>query len=928
MRTTRAGLSPCSERPGRRSPAGRSLAIALFVQAIAWTTALRAQVGPPTPVRLPEVRTGAGQPANQGPGSPVSPSQGPGAREGTDVLYDEAVMRMQGRPVRKIQLVDNTSTAGGRMLDAAVADPVVRSLETRVGRPFEPRQISSDCDNLWQERRFVVIGYVQEVDGEIDVTFVIERQVETYERVEFRGLSHLDKSTVDSLLGITSDRQVTSTEAESMRKVLLARYLRDGYAFCSIVLQERIGDELLEDKSKPADGVTKRTSGKRRIQFQIDEGAKVTVRNVQVIGNLSFSALPAFGLFGSDNYLLRDSHIQSDPAWGFARGGGYSREVLEEDLDRLRLFYRSNGFLDATVDIAGVQFSDNRTEVDLTFLVVEGPRYRIKSFRIEHVDATGKTSLVAPLYSPAEIQKDLKVQAGDFYDHGRLQRDWLLIQEFYGRRGHPASSFPGMEKDPGACRVFYPPRETYGDQAEVAITFLVHEGVPKALRDVVIRGNQYTRDAVIRRRIQAKPGQRVDMRDVNRSLRNLEQTRFFNDPVTMRGPRLQFEPVPGEVDLVDLAVDLEDGSTGELRWGIGVSSGQGAQASITFNKRNFDIANLPSSANPVTVISEMLDNKAFHGGGQTLGMLIAPGSDYSQFRISWTEPDLFGEHFDTHELRLAGQRIIRSLPDGYTSDTLGGEIGLSRNFTDEFNAGLSFRDDSVEVKDLASDATSLAYDAEGQTELRGLRFTARFRDYDDLRRVTSGFEASLSLELVGGFLGGEESLVKLVHSAHYYVPLRENEMGHRTVLHLEQFLGFAQEFDSSNDVFLTERFYMGGANLRGFSYRGAGPSQFNRPIGGETNYLASAEVSFPLVATRLENEVRDRELLRWVAFTDIGLLGLGYNDPTFHELRGSSGFGLRIEVPYLEVPISLDLAWPWSYEESDDRRQFYFSISR
>jgi hypothetical protein len=37
---------------------------------------------------------------------------------------------------------------------------------------------------------------------------------------------------------------------------------------------------------------------------------------------------------------------------------------------------------------------------------------------------------------------------------------------------------------------------------------------------------------------------------------------------------------------------------------------------------------------------------------------------------------------------------------------------------------------------------------------------------------------------------------------------------------------------------------------------------------------------------------------------------------------------LRIEIPYLEVPIALDLAWPWFYEQSDDRRQFFFWISR
>jgi outer membrane protein assembly factor BamA len=127
---------------------------------------------------------------------------------------------------------------------------------------------------------------------------------------------------------------------------------------------------------------------------------------------------------------------------------------------------------------------------------------------------------------------------------------------------------------------------------------------------------------------------------------------------------------------------------------------------------------------------------------------------------------------------------------------------------------------------------------------------------------------------------------------------------------------------------LTERFYMGGPDLRGFDFRRAGPTQFNRPLGGEAKWTATAELYFPLVATRLEGEVRDRELLRGVVFTDLGLLGLDDGDETFRQLRASSGIGIRIEIPFLEVPIALDLGWPWIYEETDDRRQLYFSISR
>jgi outer membrane protein insertion porin family len=894
------------------------LLIGLVLHLSAATTAVLAQEPDVVPERQdPPVQPQPVQP----PPVRVDQAQGP------DVFLDEAVRRMQKLTVRTIQVERRATDGSQQPVDASSAESFVRTLLTRVGQPFEARKVRTDCENLWNERRIVASAYGLEVDGEIVVKFVIEREVEIYEGVEFVGLVSLDRFTVDSLLGLTPDRQVTRTEAEAMRKVLLSRYRRDGFAFCSIELGERPASEreTVADPGAAASGVRVRDL----VRFLIDEGPKVTVASIRFVGNVSFAASPHFGVFGTGNYLLRDSHIQSDPP-GFLGGSEpYSRERLEEDIDRLRLFYRSRGFLDATVDIADVRFTADRTAVDIVVVVVEGPRYRIEGLRVEHVDSAGRPLATEPLYSAAEVQAECKVVPGDFYDHDRLQLDWLAIQDFYGRRGHPPRSFPGMTNEPEACRVMLP-REIYGLEPKVQIVFQVFEGQPKKLRDVVIRGNRFTRDKVIRRRVRVLPGDRIDMYQVNRALRSIEQTRFFQNPLTLKVPELRLEPVPGQPELVDIGIDVEDGATGELRWGVSIGAGTGSTAYLSYNKRNFDLWNPPSSFNPGTAIEEILDNRAFHGGGQNLGLLLAPGSRQSQFQLTFVEPDLFVQHFDTYELRWSGQRRIRRLPDGYTSDTLGTELGISRNFTENFNAGIFVRQDSVEIDDLAANASALAFDAEGKTELRGGRLSARYRDLDDPLRPTSGFEVSLSGEMLGGFFGAEENLTKIQHSAHVYVPLMENEMGHRTVLHLEQAFGWAEAFGSSDDVFLTERFYMGGFNLRGLDYRRAGPSQFGRPIGGEAIYTASIEVSLPLVATRSEGDVRDRELLRGVLFTDFGLLGLSIDDPSFGELRASSGFGIRIDlpVPGLEIPIALDFGWPWRFEESDTRRYFYWTFGR
>ncbi len=834
------------------------------------------------------------------------------------MLIDERARALLGRTIRAIR-VEQHDRRGRQVMPDDAAEAVVRSLLSRVGQPLEVRKVTADIGNLWQDQRLAVLAFARPDGDQVELVLIVEREVQYYERVEFRGLRQLQRTEVDALLGLYPDRQVTSTEAAAMRNILIARYHRDGFAFASIDFEER----------DPEVGETSGERVRKIVTFRIDEGPKVTVGNLEFRGNESFPAVQSMFLSPGD-HLVRESHMQHTPGWLLARGGAYSREVLEEDVDRLQLFYRSRGFLDAVVSVTDAQLSADHRVVDLDFLVVEGPRYTIRSLRIVHVDAGGhELPAGTARYRPDEILPQLKIAVGDYYDHTLIRRDILAIEEFYGERGHPKSSFPGMDRVPGAFRVVGGwPKESYDEQARVELTFEIEEGAPKTLRDVIIRGNSSTRDAVIRRKVYALPGERVDMKQVQKSIAYLDRTRFFQDPLTLAGPHFEFLPVPGREDLIDLGIDVTEAETGEFRWGVGISSGAGAQATMQFNKRNFDLWSPPSTWNPITAFGEILDSRAFHGGGQNLDLLLAPGTQVSQGQIGFTEPDLWGQYFDTTELRVNGRRTLR-FRDGYRSDTLGIDLGLFRNFSDEFSAGITFREENVEVSNVSPDATSLAFAAEGRTELRGGRARIAYRDFDDLRMPTKGLEVQGTFELLGGPFGAEVDLWKATASTNFYVPIAENALGHRTVLHLEQSFGVAQAIQGSSDVFLTERFYLGGSsNLRGFDFRGVGPSQFGRPFGGEATYYGTAEVTFPLVPTRLDRELRDRELLRGVVFVDYGLLGLSLQDPTFSQLRLSYGAGLRINVPVLDIPIALDIGWPILHEESDRRRAFLFSIAR
>jgi outer membrane protein insertion porin family len=853
-------------------------------------------------------------------GPPPPPSrnqepQGQGPQDyGSEILVDERARPLLGKPIRAIKVLQ-VAQAGIQPAPEDVGVEISRGLRSRVGQPLELRNVTADINSLWHERRIAVRAFVQPAGDEADLVLVVELEVQVYERVEFLGLQKFPRSEIDALLGLYPDRQVTSTEARAMRNILLAKYRRAGLAFCDVNLVERA----------PEAGESSGERARKIVTFRIDEGPEVTVGTVSFRGNRSYPGVnPTF--LSAGDYIARESRMQCAPEGILGDGGPFSREVLEEDVERLQLFYRSRGFLDAVVTVADVRFRPDRSVADIDFVVIEGPRYTIRTVRLQHIKNGQPIAPEQAIYRPEEVLPLLVSKVGEPYDHGKIRRDQQAIEDFYGERGHPKATFPGMDRVPGAFRVGWP-KERYDEGAGVELTFEIEEGTAKTLRDVLVRGNTNTRDHVVRRKVRAMPGERVDMTKVNKSITYLNRTRFFQDQFTMAGPRFEFMPVPGSEDLLDLAIDVTESETGEVRWGVGVSSGAGAQANLQFTKRNFDLFRPASSWNPITAFEEVLDNRAFHGGGQTLDLLLAPGTQISTFQVGFTEPDLFGEQFETTELRVNGRKTLR-FRDGYRADTLGAEVGLSRFLSEEFSVGVSAREETTDIRDIRPDATQLVFDSEGSTEMRGLRISSFYRGVDDFMRPTDGFTLQNSFEVVGGPFGAQSDFWKGVATANWYLPIRQNEAGHSTVFHFESSFGVAEAFDDTDEVYPTERFYLGGSSLRGFRFRGVGPTQFGRPYGGEAQLYGTSEVILPLVATRMENDLRDRELIRGMVFLDYGLLGLGLHDPTFEELRMSYGVGVRIDVPVLGIPIELALGWPLFAEDTDRTRQLWFSLSK
>jgi outer membrane protein insertion porin family len=293
--------------------------------------------------------------------------------------------------------------------------------------------------------------------------------------------------------------------------------------------------------------------------------------------------------------------------------------------------------------------------------------------------------------------------------------------------------------------------------------------------------------------------------------------------------------------------------------------------------------------------------------------------------VSLLEPDIFREHMDTIGLRVDAYKTIRVL-DSYDTDKIGASLTLSRIFDETTTVSLNIRDEAIEIKNIDANAPLLVWENEGTTEIRAMRLSMTLSDLDNPLHPRTGYNLETFAEYGGGAIGGAEDFYRLGVLGELYRPFYSDSFDRKHVAYAKVALRWAETFGGTKDLYPSERFFMGGSNLRGFDQRRAGPVQFGEPMGGKALLLSTLEYQFPLVSTQMEGTTFHTEIIRGVLFSDFGLLGLDINDSSFSEPRLTVGFGVRIQVPVLQVPIQLDLAWPILSQETDREEQLFFSF--
>jgi outer membrane protein insertion porin family len=723
-------------------------------------------------------------------------------------------------------------------------ETVLAKVQTKPGGPYQNEVVSEDL------RRLFALGYFTDVKADVEelpeglrLIFVV-REKPTVEEVRVEGQRVLRKPKLLELFGVSKGELFDPRKVKEGIDQIKAEYNRKGFSQCEIVSRTEVDE----------------AANSTVIYLLIDEGARMRISSILAEGNEVFS----------DKRIRK---VLKTKARRWFRAGIYSEQVLEEDVERVKAFYRKHGYQDVQVGSEVLQDPSGRG-LHIYLKIIEGLQHRIGEVAIE-----GEV-----LFPERELRTIIKLAPGAVYSTEALQEDLRLIKQYYGDRGYiHAEVTPDPQLDDATKRV--------------DLTYRIAENELVYVNRIDVRGNLRTKDVVIRRELRIWPGDPFDGAAIRRSLDRLYNLGYFEEV------NVETEPT-AERDKEDLIVKVKESKTGSFSFGGGFSSVDRLVGLLELEQRNFDWRNWPT----------------FTGAGQDLRFRVEVGTVRRYFDVSFTEPWIFGRPV-SFGIDLYNRTRLRSRDLGlaFEEEQRGAGVRLGKEFTDQVKGNLGYQLYRTEISDVVEEASADLRAEQGTNTVSvvgtGLSYDTRDNRFDPAK----GIYVFSSADLAGGPFGADKDFYRVQGGASYYIP-------HWTRLVLEARVraGIVEAYGDSTEVPIFERFFGGGAGtIRGFRERRVGPTDpvSNDPIGGESTFIATLEE----VVTAVKDE-RGRPIIKTSVFVDVG--DVWRRVAEFGEsFKVGAGVGARVNTPI--GPIRIDVGIPVSDVDDEKRKpRFHFNISR
>ncbi len=580
--------------------------------------------------------------------------------------------------IKKIEFKGNHRISGNTIKTA---------IKTNEGDFYDPQTISQDVDAIW------LLGFFDNIEVEVEpyedgikiIFLVLERPV--VKNINFTGNTKVKtkklREAVELREGDYLKQYLLKLGKDKIREIYQAK----GFHYINVKSEE------------------KRTNGYVDIIYNIQEGSKVYIKKISFEGNKAIS----------DKRLSKIISTKRKKFPRFFFSGKFDKDKFNEDIERIKAFYGSGGWLDIDVKWKE-QYSPDKSKMFINVLLDEGERYHVDIINIKG----------NKLFTNTEIGNMLELKKGSAFLPESLQKDTQNIRNAYGRQGYINAS----------VKTNYTYKQV---EPKIDITYDIQENERFFIEKIIISGNDRTKDTTIRRELLFFPGERLDTEKIRISKERLTGTGYFD---TESGTPTDISLEPGtKHNTKNVLVNVKEGRTGILRFGGGYGANTGIFGDVSYTDKNFDLFDFPKDW------KDFISGNAFRGAGHVLTLRLSPGNKRTEGMISFNNPSVYDSGYS---LGL-NANIFRREREDYDEERKGGKISVGKQveWFRGLRLGLTPNYEVIGVQEVDDNAPIEVKDIEGSNQKLSLELSAKLDRRNSRFFTTKGYEITSSLQVAG-----------------------------------------------------------------------------------------------------------------------------------------------------------------------------------
>ena len=696
---------------------------------------------------------------------------------------------------------------------------VFASLPFRVGDTYTDEKGTAAIRGLFALGLFKDVRI--EVNGNVLVVVVEERPV--IAGVDFIGTKEFEKDTLKKAL-----RDIGLSEGRAFDKALADR------------AEQELKRQYINRSLYAAEVITTITPIERNrvnLTFSMIEGDVAKIKEIRIVGNKVFR-----------ESTLRDQFDLDTGNWlsWYTKSDRYSRAKLNADLETLRSYYLSRGYLEFKIDSTQVSISPNKQDITITITITEGERFGVSAVRLEGYF----------LGRDEEFKSLVTIKPGQAYNVNDVTQTVKAFSDYFGNFGF---AFARIEPRPEI------------DRATNLVTVVLQADPSRRayVRRINISGNARTRDEIIRREFRQMESAWYDGDRIRLSRDRVERLGYFKE-VTV-----DTQEVAGSPDQVDLSINVVEKPTGALQVGAGYSSFE--KLFLTFG----------------------IQQENIFGTGNYLGTQVSTSKYNQVLSVNYTDPyftdDGVSRTIDFYH-RSSKPYIEQAGNYRFITQGLGLRFGIPASELSRFVVGGAVEQTTIEPGSSMPAAYYNYAERFGYTSRSTPLSLGWIRDSRDSALVPT--KGALSRVYTDWALTGDTRYVRYGGIHQTYIPLTKQYS-----LALNGELGFGKGL-SGYPYPVFKNYYVGGlGSVRGFDQGSLGPRDVTGLVlGGVKKVVLNAEFLMPFPGAG-----NDRSL-RLYTFVDAGNVYGEFDKIDFSTMRSSFGMGFSWVSPM--GPLRFALARP------------------